>query len=259
METIYHYTNLSGFFNIIKNKKLWLSASNNLNDHYEVTWFINKIHAKPEKVVTDKNEDLINSFWQMLNVYSHIPYICSFSKNGDLLSQWRAYADDGHGIAIGFNKDYFNFEINMPFSSSNKNINIGIPEVIYNEKHQNELIDEQIVELLKYQSSDEACDFINNSVRRLISLSFICKNPAFSEESEIRIIHTPMVLGFNDGKPIGHTIIQGGISEMQHRVSGKMITSYFELDFTRVDNISPIQEIILGPKSQLSNYDIQTF
>lgn len=30
-------------------------------------------------------------------------YICCFSENGDILSQWRAYADDGKGLAIGFN------------------------------------------------------------------------------------------------------------------------------------------------------------
>lgn len=28
------------------------------------------------------------------------------SSEGDLLSQWRGYADDGHGVSIGFDKDY---------------------------------------------------------------------------------------------------------------------------------------------------------
>ena len=31
-------------------------------------------------------------------------YICCFSGDGDLLSQWRAYADDGRGISVGFKK-----------------------------------------------------------------------------------------------------------------------------------------------------------
>ena len=30
-------------------------------------------------------------------------YITCFSRNGDLLSQWRAYGDDGRGVSIGFN------------------------------------------------------------------------------------------------------------------------------------------------------------
>ena len=44
MDIIYHYTDLNAFLSIIKNKKLWLSATNNLNDYYEVGWFLNKIH-----------------------------------------------------------------------------------------------------------------------------------------------------------------------------------------------------------------------
>ena len=42
-------------------------------------------------------------------------YICSFSENGDLLSQWRGYCPDGEGYAIGFKqpesyKNLFNDE-----------------------------------------------------------------------------------------------------------------------------------------------------
>ena len=31
--------------------------------------------------------------------------MCLFSESKDKLSQWRGYAQDGKGIAIGFNKD----------------------------------------------------------------------------------------------------------------------------------------------------------
>ena len=30
-------------------------------------------------------------------------YVCCFSEEKDLLSQWRGYGSDGNGIAIGFN------------------------------------------------------------------------------------------------------------------------------------------------------------
>jgi len=33
--------------------------------------------------------------------------VACFSAADDLLSQWRAYADDGCGFAIGFNARYF--------------------------------------------------------------------------------------------------------------------------------------------------------
>jgi hypothetical protein len=35
------------------------------------------------------------------------PYILSLTKNRDLLSQWRGYTDNGVGVNIGFNKEFF--------------------------------------------------------------------------------------------------------------------------------------------------------
>ncbi|MDP3829870.1 MAG: DUF2971 domain-containing protein, partial [Ignavibacteriaceae bacterium] len=37
-----------------------------------------------------------------------LPLIASFSGDGDLLSQWRAYADDGKGFSIGLDASYIN-------------------------------------------------------------------------------------------------------------------------------------------------------
>ena len=42
----------------------------------------------------------------MSAVPNTLPLIGCFSKNGDLLSQWRAYAEDGKGFSIGFDSNY---------------------------------------------------------------------------------------------------------------------------------------------------------
>lgn len=258
MDIIYHYTDLNAFLSIIKNKKLWLSAANNLNDYYEVDWFLNKIHKKISKVINDKNHGFLDTYWQMLRRNLGIPYICSFSKNGDLLSQWRAYADDGYGVAIGFNKAYFDFKIELPSFSSCTEHTIGITDVIYDESIQDTIIDHYISQLKEFDSFENANEVVINSVSHLARLSYASKNPAFSEENEVRIIHTPMVMGFEGDSKIGKTMVHGNISAMQHRVSGKRITSFFELDISIKNDISPISEIILGPKSKLSKYDMDT-
>lgn len=259
MDIIYHYTDLNAFLSIIKNKKLWLSATNNLNDYYEVDWFLNKIHKKISTVVNDKNHNFLDTYWQMLRRNLGTPYICSFSKNGDLLSQWRAYADDGYGVAIGFNKAYFNFKVELPSFSPCKDHTIGITDVIYDESIQDTIIERYISQLKEFDSFESANEVVIKSVSHLARLSYASKNPAFAEENEVRIIHTPMVMGFEGDSKIGKTIVHGNISEMQHRVSGKRITSFFELDISTGNNdIPPISEIILGPKSKLSKYDIDT-
>jgi hypothetical protein len=38
--------------------------------------------------------------------FSVQPLICSFSREPDVLSQWRAYADGGSGVAVGFSEGY---------------------------------------------------------------------------------------------------------------------------------------------------------
>ncbi|MGL4792540.1 MAG: DUF2971 domain-containing protein [Aeromonas jandaei] len=188
-----------------------------------------------------------------------IPYICSFSKNGDLLSQWRAYADNGYGVAIGFNKAYFDFKVELPYSSPCKDHTIGITDVIYDESIQDTIIERYINQLKEFDSLESASEVVINSASHLARLSYASKNPAFAEENEVRIIHTPMVMGVEGDSEIGKTIVHGNISEMQHRVSGKRITSFFELDISTENNhIPPISKIILGPKSKLSKYDIDT-
>ena len=41
----------------------------------------------------------------LLDLSAIHPYVCCFSSEPDLLSQWRASSDDGAGFAIGFSGD----------------------------------------------------------------------------------------------------------------------------------------------------------
>lgn len=55
--------------------------------------------------------------------------IACFSKNGDKLSQWRSYGQDGYGVAIGFGLD----KIKLIKDEGN---NILVKYVIYKEERQ---------------------------------------------------------------------------------------------------------------------------
>ena len=70
--------------------------------------YYNKIFSVPIKKNID-NYIKINKFLTINDLLKEKSkkikrYICCFSGDGDLLSQWRAYADDGKGISIGFKK-----------------------------------------------------------------------------------------------------------------------------------------------------------
>jgi hypothetical protein len=52
-------------------------------------------------------------------------FIASFSRDLDELSQWRAYADNGRGYAIGFAPRVFRIEENRPDLKPNEKTFVG--------------------------------------------------------------------------------------------------------------------------------------
>jgi hypothetical protein len=104
---IYHYTDGSGLIGITRYGTLWLTDIFSLNDPSELkhgidiaSSLINSIESDDEivrffaerfvKIVNEGIENIANFF------------VCSFSKDGNDLSQWRSYADDGRGYVLGF-------------------------------------------------------------------------------------------------------------------------------------------------------------
>ena len=105
-KTLYHYTNLSGLKAIVENQCFFSSNSAYLNDkkeyYYGIELFKKCIEEKKHKISNQEGLNIINSIQKELDnklISNH--YVTGFSLDGDLLSQWRAYADDGKGIAIG--------------------------------------------------------------------------------------------------------------------------------------------------------------
>jgi len=260
LDTIYHYTDINGFKNIIESKKLWLSAVNNMNDFTETRWTDDKVFKELNKISkeqggVDKIDKMLNELYKLVQHNSPMPYICSFSKNKDSLSQWRAYADDGHGIAIGFNKKSFGLEEAPPgMTAATNHLSLGICDIVYDEVRQDTLIKETINGLLSNKNITDRN--ITDAAYYISKYSYVFKNPAFEEEKEVRIIHSPLI----SKNPNNNSIfMMGNISELKYRVSKKLLTSYFELEFSKENDISPIDEIILGPKCQISKFDIETF
>lgn len=106
---IYHYTNDVGLKGILETGQLWLTDIFSLNDPSELTHgFSVAINALTSKVANDsavgqKFAKNFAAFAQQgaIRKTAHF-FMCSFSSSGDDLGQWRAYADNGRGFALGF-------------------------------------------------------------------------------------------------------------------------------------------------------------
>lgn len=248
---IYHYCNVEAFRAIIQNKTIWLSSVYNLNDYKEIHWIKEKVLKKIKEYTNKDNYEKFNYFIKFFENQQPTVYIASFSKGEDLLSQWRAYADDGYGVAIGFNAKYFK-----------ENDLIKTSEVLYDENKQ-EIEIEKILKpllLLDEKSDFESKEFqlyCEDIINEINNLSAKSKNELFMEEQEVRLIHNPIIIEDVRTKKF---IFKNNISTMMFRAVCGNLIPYFELkfDYFNEDN-PPILEIIKGPKNKFINQEVNIF
>jgi len=173
-------------------------------------------------------------------------YITSFCESGDLLSQWRGYADRGGGYAIGLSVDQ-----NYSVYGKNK---YKLIKMIYEADQQESQIENivdrilAIVPQVKYPESFNAefsevtkqlGYFVASTV---ISSGLHFKHEAFSEEKEWRFLAQ---------KEPGET------EGVAFRESDGLLVPYLELPI-KAEGIE-LKEIICGPTlhPQLSNRSVQ--
>ncbi len=111
---LYHYTTPEGLRKIVEEAKIWASRIFFLNDAEE--WYVGMKLFEDRLKRREASHPIFGHY--LLAVQSAMigeergglapeknlaMHVCSFSKNGDLLSQWRAYCPKG-GFALGFRK-----------------------------------------------------------------------------------------------------------------------------------------------------------
>ncbi|WP_411167792.1 DUF2971 domain-containing protein [Clostridium sp. MB05] len=252
-EIFYHYCSVDVLLSILKNDALRLSDIEKSNDYAERKWMMNKIKeefiiASEENFVEEK-EKLIRGFSRLKNEFEILDnvYATCFSTEGDLLSQWRAYGQDGHGIAIGFSGELLKkvnaFEYGIKF----------LP-IIYDYEKQKEygrLQTKKIFDLLLKG------DFLFHAMSEVFTndLEKLCcyKNPAFSEEKEWRLCKALSPECRINVKANYEPFV---MSEIKLYSNQKRIVTYLDLNYTKVKN-EIIKEIILGPKCEISEKDLR--
>ncbi|MDH0729213.1 DUF2971 domain-containing protein [Pseudomonas sichuanensis] len=254
MAILYHYTDVNGFFNILKNKKLWLSGPHNLNDHQELQWTYRKVQDILMGIQGEYAAEHVNFLWELFCRNQYIPFTCSLSAEGDILSQWRAYAKDGTGVAIGFDSDLLPLVGHHPRRMHSY---VSTMQVLYDSAPQDSIIERIIRNALDDMKSNGAqSEVALDAAMYLQGLSTFYKNGAFQEEKEWRIIHIPLIWGFLN---TNQTTVQSAVSELKHRASGNKLVSYFEYDLSSLVSDFGVRKIVLGPKCEISNYDLELF
>ncbi len=104
-ETVYHYCSMGAFLKIVESVSLRLTNLLFMNDYAEHYW-LRRIAAEVIDEITSELDDLSNDMASWLkeqclaeSEFSHV-YCTCFSEHEDSLGQWRAYGDDGRGVAM---------------------------------------------------------------------------------------------------------------------------------------------------------------
>ena len=247
---IYHYCGMDSFFGIFTNKNIRLSNAYKTNDYTELEWIFVIMENSIDGVFkTEFVSPLRKSYRKWLENY-FMPHIACFSKDGDLMSQWRAYANDGKGISIGFNRKYFESIKTLD------NKEFEVLDVVYRCKEQEKLLKNwfstigtdnlKLLEDLYINKGDN--NFFGEIMfaGALLKYGMIFKNETFSEEKEVRLIH-------------GYDKIAAEPDMFEYRVTQDDLISFVEIPIDVENEYPPIKEIILGPNCKVNSNSLRHF
>jgi Protein of unknown function (DUF2971) len=255
-ELIYQYCGPDAFVQIINSRTVWFSDLFSMNDFLEMRWGYSIFEKAASKILNEVGTQFIDVIdEQIVGASSNALLLAScFSLDGDVLSQWRAYTDDGRGFAIGFSAAQM---VEMPVKPL---------RVLYDE-------DAQVAEMIgnlrhtyNYEKSigfkyDDK--FKSHWVQAGLDLCAY-KNPAFSEEREVRLVHAAGLV--SEGKSKKIMPVAGRAwgersqpSNVQFRARGEIVVPYVALDYSNGSKAFPIREIVLGPKNENLPSNIEVF
>lgn len=256
---LYHYCSNSTFISIIQTRAVWLSDFTLSNDRLEGRWLRSLLD---ERCQQEGFHPL-----QMERLLSHFDFGATrlgaagfcMSEDGDLLSQWRAYAGDGGGVSIGFSKQHFEALAQARYAAQSGEA-LSLDKIAYSREDQAGLVQsilDEVVDAVKAGALDTG-SLLNplegdrkvevDKHFRSLTASFLAlhlvqyrvKNPAFIEEREWRLIS--LIVSYAT-----EAFSHGELSKMDFRAGHDRIVPYRILLLG--ETASCITEIVLGPKN----------
>lgn len=253
-QLVYHYCSAESFQAILESGKLRFSDINMMNDSTELRWaysifeeaatrLINRTGIS-EQVPTMTVEffDAVDQVLSQGQLIAH-PFISCMSLDGNSLDQWRNYADDGRGYAIGFRAKAL---MQLP---------ISLLQVTYDSEEQ---VREMMAALLALHSRKPELPLGGEAFEdaALISIFMTAlKHPSFQSEREVRCLRAISLekvgSNFRFVDLGGHG--RNGVPVLGERVryatrSGSL-TAFVDIPYTLPAEECPIVEVALGPKN----------
>lgn len=280
-DILYHYCSVSTFYNIMKNQSIWLSDISKSNDSQELNWateqfkefyrytwlrYVREVTKK--KSLTEEESQKFDRIKTILDAYLcddiYKYWVFCLSEKADDLGQWRGYADDGHGLAIGFDTEPF-AAIDVEFADVNDSFDFCFRKIGYGEAALFEYFDmmTEQMEISAEIEPDAAISRILTSAKLMIDSASWFKNSGFKSEKEWRLIYKKLTVDLHNNKlptfpdELSKLAKFFSFGSFGYIPKNNDLVSHIELKTTVMNKL--VKEIIIGPKCLLTESEIQTF
>lgn len=211
--------------------------------------------AVSDKLSADLAKQILRSMELLEDFFGCLGFC--LSEKGDLLSQWRGYATDATGVAIGFKTEYLEWLAKT--SRGEKQSGFSLAKVEYDPQAHDALVEPTYREVKRLIGvgafktpgkrglldirSDEEIELDNKGIRtattnllltlvNLFPKFYLLKSSAFMEEHEWRLILT---------------FVNDGTNPCSHRPVDDQLVPFLAYELREMER-APISEVILGPK-----------
>jgi hypothetical protein len=242
---LYHYTDGVGLFGVIESGTIRLSDIHGLNDPSEIRHGLEIACGLLEHHSKDGHPaagQFARHFRQTMQ--GHLEkmgrfFVACFSRSGDDLGQWRAYAANGNGYALGFEGGL----LEQAFISRGDERNTTI-HVCYDDAALTQVMERLVRAVISILALPAKRNFGEPLIREFVTTigaslgvvvvhaALLYKHEAYKNEQEYRFLH---VRAFTDS-----------IADLKRRARGSRIIHFDEFDWkTRWPQA--LREIVIGP------------
>ena len=235
---LFHYTSQAGLLGIVKEMEIWATHTQYLNDPVE---FRHAIDIVVEEILRMKERNNSSDHTEMLNemeesiqgIETLNVCVASFSKNGDSLSQWRAYSGGVAGFAIRFSGMFLRAVIGdigwlapCQYTKDDQRalVRILLEDVMAEEQNP--------TENEKDDNDPWRIPGVSNLVNYLSRYAPLVKHQSFIEEEEWRIISRPLMCDRNG---------------FGYRPGTSMLVPYYRVPLNTDNFPFNIEQIVIGP------------
>ncbi len=250
---IYHYCDANALLSILEYKTLRFTHAAYLNDTLEIRRGVEFCRGILHELLTDAPNDpvLTSAVAYLTHVEDWQYYVCCFSESEDKLSQWRAYADDGAGFAIGFSAVHLSRDSDSPFECRLDKVTYDTSPLRDGLSSFVSDLQSQLAELPDDTDKDEMQFCVENAASRTggwcIDQSAFHKDVGFIEEEEWRSVRTYRLEGSEEEK----RLLEGKADGLVRRVVRDMQTALLKRRKVRAGRhgLTPYIDVAIQPES----------